>query len=885
MTDYKNTVFLPQTDFPMRGNLPHKEPEILAKWQAQDLDQKIYDLHRDTGEPFILHDGPPYANGHIHIGHALNKILKDIIARHQRMQGKWVPYIPGWDCHGLPIEWKIEEDIRKKGKRKEDINPKEFRDACRTYAAEWVDKQRDEFKHLGVTGRWDDPYITMDPALEAGIVQLFHALKDYAYIAKKPVLWSVVEETALAEAEVEYMDKTSTEMYVAFPVLEGHQSIEGASVVIWTTTPWTLPANAAVAYSPELIYLRVDDYIVAADCLDSFLNMVQKDKNNCKINALDTSILNNVLLKAPIANPTDERKLMAAGFVEAGQGTGFVHIAPAHGEDDFYLWQAKSGQAFPDLVDGKGFYNEDAPEPLQKLNILKKDTEQKIMELLGSKLLHSQSFSHSYPHSWRSKAPLIYRTTRQFFLKVEGEMRDKALQAIDGVTFYPPQGHTRLYSMVEGRGDWCISRQRLWGVPLSITVDSGKIHIPPALPNLKEQGIEAWHAFTQAQGEKIPDVLDVWFDSGATWQTVLQQQGLPDVADLYLEGSDQHRGWFQSSLLLSVAARGIAPYKAVLTHGFVLDEQGRKMSKSLGNVVAPNDVIKEYGADILRLWVVNSDYRDDVRISKNILTQTAEQYRKIRNTLRYLLGAIHGFSEEERVECTDVAGFAKLPSLEQYVLSELAALQRAFTTTSYSELGHFYGKLFMPFIQQTLSAFYLDVRKDSLYCDAATNPRRRACRTVMHLVYEALCQMLAPVLVFTADEAWTAGGGEGNIHLYTMPPVPSAWGTPDGRINDKVLEIRTHTNNALEQKRQQKELGSSLEAHLILSIPQTYKLHVTESEWAELCIVSAVTVRPAQNGDLGVEVHKATAHKCPRCWQYTAIEADRLCGRCEEVVG
>jgi isoleucyl-tRNA synthetase len=753
MRTYKDTVFLPQTTFAMRANLPQKEPEILAKWTADGLDKKLYDKNKGGDKTFILHDGPPYANGNIHIGHALNKILKDVINRSYRMMGYHVPYIPGWDCHGLPIEWKIEEEYRQKNKsfRKEDIDQQKFRHDCREYAAKWVEIQKNEFKRLGITGDWEHPYITMDAKIEASIVTIFHEMVDkgYVYAAKKPVLWSVVEETALAEAEVEYIDKTSTEVYVKFPIKDAENKDISGDIVIWTTTPWTLPANAAVAYNPTMEYVRLDDgkyrLVVAKNAVPRLKTIVVFSDDLIET-SIDSKALQGIKLERPfnpkvVQNSWDKAngdfvhddenvvRLYPADFVTDDTGSGFVHIAPAHGEDDFELYKNTIGAIschhisydralgnFPDIIDGKGWYNSYAPDAVQGLHIFK--AEASILKHLGDKLLYQHPYQHAYPHSWRSKKPLIYRTTRQFFINVDN-MRDEALRALDTVAFYPPQGQRRLSSMIQQRGDWCVSRQRLWGVPLSVLMPFvGSHHKMPTLPDktfyalLQNEGLEAWHMASHAGivpkndttlYDKINDVLDVWFDSGATWRAVLQERGLGDRANLYVEGSDQHRGWFQSSLLESIAVTGNAPYKAILTHGFVLDEQGRKMSKSLGNVVSPDAVIQAYGADILRWWVMTTDYYDDVRISNNILSHVAEQYRKIRNTLRYILGALHGSADTTSTTIEDGA-YQALPDIEKVVLHQVYTLHQYYQDCAkdYS-FNKFYTALYQ-FITADLSA-------------------------------------------------------------------------------------------------------------------------------------------------------------------------------------
>ncbi|SDH70399.1 isoleucine--tRNA ligase [Roseospirillum parvum] len=928
--DYKSTVFLPRTDFPMRAGLPKKEPGILERWAGIDL----YRRQREAGqgrEKFILHDGPPYANGHLHIGHALNKILKDVISRSQQMLGKDSNYVPGWDCHGLPIEWKIEEQYRAKGHNKDDIPINDFRRECRDFAEHWIGVQAEEFQRLGVIGDWRQPYTTMAPKAEAQIVrELAHfATSGALYRGAKPVMWSVVEKTALADAEVEYADHTSTTIWVRFPVVHTREAaLEGGSIVIWTTTPWTMPGNRAIAYGQDFEYVVVrvtataedslarkgERFCVAAELLDETLKTAGVTAHE-ECARLPGSALAGTVCHHPWHGKgyDFEVPLLAGEHVTTEAGTGFVHIAPGHGEEDYWLGRAH-GMVPPDTVAGDGLYFDHVPM-FAGQHVFK--VAPKILEAMteaGALLAHGK-LTHSYPHSWRSKAPLIFRNTPQWFISMEtDDLRDKALAAIDETRWVPARGRNRIRAMIEQRPDWCVSRQRAWGVPLPLFVNrqTGEVLKDPEVFERIAQAFEqetsdAWFAADPCrflgndhdpdQWEPTRDIVEVWFDSGSTHAFVLEaRDDLAWPADLYLEGSDQHRGWFHTSLLESCGTRGRAPYKAVLTHGFVLDEQGRKMSKSLGNVVSPQEVVDQYGADILRLWVVASDYAGDLRIGPEILKQMAEMYRRMRNTLRFLLGALAGFDAATEA----VAEPADMPEPERWVLHRLAELD-AHLRTACNDFA-FHGLFFElnQFLTVDLSAVYLDLRKDALYCDAADSPRRRACRTVLDHLYQCLTRWLAPFLCFTAEEAWLARHPEAeSIHLELFPDIPATW--RDDRLGAKwrtVRDIRRVVTGALEVERAEKRIGASLQAAPLVYVTGAHMEALEGLDLAELAITSAVTVIEGAVPEgaftlddvpgVGVVPALAEGTKCARCWKVLPDVGSHhhpgVCGRCAEAI-
>jgi isoleucyl-tRNA synthetase len=934
-TDYRDTVFLPRTSFPMRGDLPKREPAILLRWAEEGLDQKLRTA--EAGKPrFTLHDGPPYANGHLHIGHALNKILKDVINRAHRMAGFAVHYVPGWDCHGLPIEWRIEEEYRKAGRDKDQVPILQFRAECRAYAQKWLDIQAGEFRRLGVQGDWANRYATMDFSSEATIAEEIgrFLLNGALYRGLRPVMWSPVEKTALAEAEIEYHDHVSTTIFVAFPVLHDptpERALEGAGAVIWTTTPWTMPGNRAIAFGPEITYAvlevgGVNDgslarvgsrLLVAVDLAEDFARAVGISMFEI-LHTVQGTRLAGAICAHPLRGAGYEHDvpLLAGDFVTTEQGTGLVHMAPAHGEDDFALTTA-AGIAVPETVLDDGRYA--AHVPLFAGVHVFKAADPVCAALQKAGLLVGRgTLTHSYPHSWRSRAPVIYRATPQWFIRMDGPdpIRGKALAALESVTFVPAQARNRLTAMVAQRPDWCISRQRAWGVPIAVFVEkrTGEVLRDPLVmarivEAFRTEGADAWYSSPPERFlggnrdpeayEQVRDIVDVWFESGSTHSFVLGSEDLPFPADLYLEGSDQHRGWFQSSLLESVGTRGIAPFRALVTNGFVLDEQGRKMSKSLGNVTAPQDVNDTLGADILRLWVMNSDTNEDLRIGKEILKQQGELYRRLRNTLRWLLGALHGFEESERV------GYAEMPELERWVLHRLsefdAAVRRAVETHDWVGL---YPALH-GFCASDLSAFYFDIRKDALYCDAPSSIRRRAARTVLDHLHRCLCTWLAPVLCFTAEEAWTARFEGESVHLQQFPSIPPEW--HDSQLAERwtsLRALRRLITTEIEAARRDGIVGSSLQAEVELAFSEREAGLFAGYDWEELAIVSKVEllVQPDTASVFlepvageGSATHRpplvraAKGAKCARCWKVleevgTVPAHPTLCLRCVDVV-
>ncbi len=1003
--DFRDTVFLPKTEFPMKAGLPQKEPGIAARWEQIGLYDALRTARRGR-EKFILHDGPPYANGDIHVGHALNHILKDMVCRTQNLLGRDAPYVPGWDCHGLPIEWKVEEQYRKEKKAKpvltgagrDEAAVKAFRDECRAYAQRWVDAQRGQLKRLGIMGDWDHPYLTMQKESEAVIVAELLKLAEAGnvYRGSKPVMWSPVEQTALAEAEVEYEDITSTQIDVAFEIVESPiPELVGAHAVIWTTTPWTIPVNQALAYGPEVEYAQINlsldwdgaetlsdeaqrfikrfvstethnaSFVVAADLLETFLARAahqltligaQLGLENLRLD--DTYIgrrfkgadLAGTLARHPMHHLggfyAAPRPLLPGDFVTTDSGTGLVHMSPDHGEDDFYLCKANGlGPVFAVMDDGR--YRDDwqwlggADERrMSVINPKFNAPDGPIctdLREVGALLAASADYAHSYPHSWRSKAKVIFRCTPQWFVpmdraldpstvraepvealsfsstdsaeesaalrQAQGErtLRDTALAEIARVQFIPEKGRNRIGAMVEGRPDWVLSRQRAWGVPITLFVRPDGSYLQDPAVNARivaavnADGMDAWNSANKAaflgpehdpaDYEMVTDILDVWFDSGCTHAFVLESGRWPDLqwpANLYLEGSDQHRGWFQSSLLESCVTRGRAPYDQVLTHGFTMDAKGKKMSKSLGNTVDPLKVMETYGADIVRLWALSVDFTEDHRIGDEILKGVGDQYRKLRNTFRYLLGALDGF-------VGDMSDAGPLPELEVYILALLAELDGKLKAAAQAYDFNSYTRLLVDFCNEDLSAFFFDIRKDVLYCDGPDSTTRNAYRTVLDLLFHALVRYAAPVLVFTAEEVWLTrypedgeedeDGQRGSVHLLEWPSVPGVVIETAKWV--QLRSLRDAVNEAIEPLRRDKTIRSSLEAEVVVpasAVPEG----VTDADLAELFITATVT--RGQGDD--VIVAKTSHHKCGRCWRHLPDVAEdaSLCGRCEDTV-
>ena len=929
--DYKSTVFLPKTEFPMKAGLPAREPETLARWEADNLYHRQREISKSR-EPFILHDGPPYANGHLHIGHALNKILKDVINRSQQMMGKDSVYVPGWDCHGLPIEWKIEEKYRAEGKDKDEVPIVDFRRECREFAEGWIDIQREEFKRLGVNGDWDNPYTTMTYAAEAQIVrELGKFLMDGSlYKGAKPVMWSPVEKTALAEAEIEYHDHTSTTIHVRFPIETPSTSeLDGAAMVIWTTTPWTMPGNRATAVGPEIDYSVIQIKSVSEDSLvqigDKLVIATPRLEDFCQTTGIEGFETLSTLKGSAIAGSICRHPLNGQGFdfdvpvLEAGfatteDGTGIVHIAPGHGADDWILGRANGIEA-PQTVGEDGCFYDHVPLFAGKHVYKVNDEVAETLSKAGG-LLAKGKLVHRYPHSWRSKAPLIFRNTSQWFISMEtNNLRETALKAIAETRFVPESGRARLHGMIAERPDWCVSRQRAWGVPITVFVhkETGEPLRDQAVTDriaeaIDREGADAWFASDAGRFlgddhdandyEQVTDILDVWFDSGSTHSFVLEaRDDLQSPASLYLEGTDQHRGWFHSSLLESCGTRGRAPYETVLTHGFVMAEDGQKMSKSLGNIVSPQDVVDQHGADILRLWVVGSDYSEDLRVGPEILKHHSDIYRRLRNTLRYLLGNLNDFSEDERVAPSE------MPELDRWVLHRIWEMNKTIHKSCddfdfhplFSELHNF--------CATDLSAFYLDIRKDSLYCDRSDSIQRRSVRTVLDVLFNCLTTWFAPFICFTAEEAWRARNGDDvdSVHLGTFPEIPEDW--RDEVLNQKwqtIRQLRRAVTGALEVERAEKRIGSSLQASPLVYAEQVYRdalEGLSQSEIADLFITSSVTFadgaapadayRAEDVSGVAVVSSLAEGEKCGRCWKVlpdigSNPDHPDVCGRCAD---
>ncbi len=963
--DYKDTLNLPKTDFPMRAGLPKREPQWLERWEKIGVYDRLRE--KEGRQPFTLHDGPPYANGHLHIGHALNKTIKDMIVRSHQMMGYDARYVPGWDCHGLPIEWKIEEQYRKKGKNKDEVNVVDFRQECRKFAEGWIDIQRDEFKRLGITGNWADPYITMDYHAEAVIADEFmkFLMNGTLYQGSKPVMWSPIEKTALAEAEVEYHDKESFTIWVKFKVVNtGDATLDSANVVIWTTTPWTMPSNKAVVYGkdisyglyevigrPEECWARIGERFILADdrAGDVFARARLDDSMYRRLCDISQDDLSKIQLMHPLAGADgssgewdDIRDFRAADFVTDTEGTGFVHCAPSHGMEEFELYRdlGMLEQVITYNVMDDGSFRADLPFFGGTYILSRKGGEgdankaviDKLAEVGG--LLARGKIKHSYPHSWRSKAPIIYRNTPQWFASVDrklddgmGEMgdtiRERALRSIDELVKWTPQsGRNRLYSMIEARPDWVLSRQRAWGVPLTCFTRKGALPTDAdyLLRNeevnariktaFQEHGADIWYTdgfkaqvldgvVNPEDYDQVFDVLDVWFDSGSTHAFVLRdrEDGTEDgIADVYMEGTDQHRGWFHSSMLQACGTKGRAPYRNVVTHGFTLDEKGNKMSKSLGNTIVPEEVIRQYGADILRLWVAQTDYTADQRIGPEILKGVSDSYRRLRNTMRFMLGSLADFSEADRIDAEE------MPRLERWVLSRLADLDEQ-VRQGYAAFD-FQGVFSAVFTFATvdLSSFYFDVRKDVLYCDGDSQ-RRRAARTVLDILFHRLTTWLAPVLVFTMEEVWLERfpGDDSSVHLVDIPTTPAEWRDAELEANvAKIRRVRRAVTAALEVQRQDKVIGSSLEAAPIVHVEDAEVRELLSTfDVNDLCITSGLTVtgdpapaeafRVPEIEGVCVVFEKAEGQKCQRCWKILPDVGRHthsgVCSRCDEALG
>ena len=934
--DYSKTLYLPQTEFPMRAGLPDKEPMLVKRWQ----EMKLYNRLRESaaGRPlYVLHDGPPYANGNIHIGHALNKILKDVITRSFQMRGFDSNYVPGWDCHGLPIEWKIEEQYRAKGLDKDQVPINEFRKECREFAQHWIDVQTVEFKRLGVEGDFDNPYTTMNFHAEARIAGelMKFAMSGQLYRGSKPVMWSVVERTALAEAEVEYQDYESDTVWVKFPVAAATGDLADAHVVIWTTTPWTIPGNRAVAYSPRISYglyevtAAENDFgpqpgekLIFADALaeESFAKAKLEYRRLRKVEQEELAAMTLAHPLVGLGGSYEFRvPLLPGDHVTDDAGTGFVHTAPGHGREDFDAWMDAAKDlaargidtAIPFTVDDAGYFTKDAPgfgpdreggaARVIDDNGKKGDANKAVIEaLIAANMLFARGrLKHSYPHSWRSKKPVIFRNTPQWFVYMDKDLgddttlRSRALKAIDDTRFVPAAGQTRLRAMIEDRPDWVLSRQRAWGVPICIFAgENGEVLKDEAvnariLEAFEAEGADAWFAegarerFLGSRANEnwsmVMDILDVWFDSGSTHTFTLEDR--PDMkwpADVYLEGSDQHRGWFHSSLLESCGTRGRAPYDAVITHGFTMDEDGRKMSKSLGNTVVPQDVMKQSGADILRLWVMTTDYWEDQRLGKNVLQTNIDAYRKLRNTIRWMLGTL----AHDEGEDVPLAGMPELERLMLHRLAELDELVRkGYDAFDFKRIT----RALIDFMVVELSAFYFDVRKDALYCDAPSSMRRKAAIVVVRRLFDSLVTWLAPMLPFTMEEAWLERYPQAeSVHLEQFPAIPAEW--KDEKLAAKwrkVRQVRRVVTGALEIERREKRIGSSLEAAPVVHVTDPeLRAAIADVDMAEICITSDISITDApvpgiaftldEVKGVGVVPAMAGGSKCARSWRYTS---------------
>ena len=960
--DYKDTLNLPETDFPMRAGLPKREPEWLERWEKIGVYDRLRE--KEGREPFILHDGPPYANGHLHIGHALNKTIKDIIVRSHQMMGKDARYVPGWDCHGLPIEWKIEEQYRAKGKNKDEVPVVDFRQECRKFAEGWVDIQREEFKRLGVTGKWEKPYLTMDFHAERVIAEEFmkFLMNGTLYQGSKPVMWSPVEKTALAEAEIEYHDHQSHTIWVPFAFRNAPGDLAEARVVIWTTTPWTIPSNKAVAYNKKIAYglYRVDateeeswtktgDTYLFADALAEEALGKSRVTRFTRLRDVDPAEFERLICAHPFAGIDGadgfwdfDVPMIDGDHVTDDAGTGFVHTAPSHGADDYECFLKRNW--LDRMTHNVGEESEFLPHVpfFAGLKVFDhKGKEGKANTAVIAKLVEAEGIiargrvKHSYPHSWRSKAPVIFRNTPQWFVAIDREVgdgqddygttiRERALTSIDKLVKWTPQtGRNRLYSMIESRPDWVLSRQRAWGVPLTCFIRKGALPTDPDFllrdeavneriaAAFEAEGADAWYKDGAKERfladdhnpdayEQVFDILDVWFDSGSTHSFVLRdrEDGAADgIADVYMEGTDQHRGWFHSSLLQACGTLGRAPYRNVVTHGFTLDEKGNKMSKSLGNTILPEEVIKQYGADILRLWVAQTDYTADQRIGPEILKGVADSYRRLRNTMRFMLGSLGDFNEDLRV------AHAEMPELERWVLHRLAELDHKVRTgyAAFDFQGVF--QTLFNFATVDLSSFYFDIRKDALYCDGDDSLNRRAALTVLDILFHRLTTWLAPILVFTMEDVWLSRfpDDDGSVHLVDMPETPADWlDEPLAAKWANIRQVRRAVTAALEIQRRDKVIGASLEAAPVVHVVEPEVLKALRSvDFADICITSEIVLTgdPSPNEafrmpevpGVGVVFEKADGGKCQRCWKFLPDVGSHAhpgtCRRCNAALG
>lgn len=909
--DYKDTLNLPQTDFPMKANLSEKEPTVLSFWHEKGVYERLQERNKSFNKgTFILHDGPPYANGHIHIGHALNKILKDIIIKYHSMTGKYCPFVPGWDCHGLPIELQVDKSL---GKDKESIDILQKRQLCREYAEKFINIQREEFIRLGVFGYWKTPYVTMSNDYEATIVREFlnFVKNGYVYRGKKPVYWCPSCVTALADAEVEYAEKESPSIFVAFEVIDRDRfpvKQEPLYIVIWTTTPWTLPANLALAVHPELEYVGVKTskgiLIIVKEAIENLKGKIEIEET--PLFKVKGSLLEGLRAKHPFIDRVS--RVITADFVETAEGSGVVHIAPGHGIEDYEVG-LKHGLEIYAPVDDRGRFTSDVPL-FANLNVFNANKD--IIEHLKEKgaLIWEGKITHSYPHCWRCKKPIIFRATTQWFISMSHEqLRERALKEIDNVRWIPSWGRERIYSMVEKRPDWCLSRQRSWGVPITLFLceKCGYIVKEESLFNkivelVEKEGSDIWFKISTEeilrdyncpqcggrQFKKERDILDVWFDSGVSHAAVLERDSrLSWPADMYLEGSDQHRGWFQSSLIASVGNKGKAPYRIVLTHGFTVDGQGRKMSKSLGNVIAPQEIIKVNGADIVRLWVSAEDYRDDIKLSKEILSRLTEAYRKIRNTIRFLLGNLYDFDGKDYS--------SQLLEIDRWAMHRLQKLikrvRKAYEDFEFHQVFHSVHN----FCVTDMSAFYLDILKDRLYTFKAESHERRAAQWVLHNIANCLIKLIAPILSFTAEEAWRhlPFKEEESVFLSLMPDINESFINQELENRwEKLIEIRDEVNKALETKRQEKFIGNSLEAKVILEVNDRLLQFLSSYQdfLPTLFIVSQVEIKKSDSNEseYKVIIHRAEGQKCQRCWNYSPLvgklDLKDICPRCYHVL-